>query len=397
MKLYPYQRACVDFHLSHHYSLNYSEPGLGKTLMSLTAAKEAGGKVLVIGPRFLEGVWLAEAEKVGVKIKFVAYSMLHKEDFLSNFDFWIADEVHYLATPVSLRTKAFLGHFEATRPKYFIGLTGTPIRNRIPQIWTQLLLCSANQLRTSGLEMTMDYHKFCRHFCHVQEMRIHGRRVTKYLGLKEDKKEEFRSYLTDKAIRFRVGDVLKDLPEMTVKEVPLGLKDDGTLAKDFDSYINGRKFDASGKRLSALLKAPMTAEYCNGLIEGNSGPLLIFTDHVESAKLINDSIKGSAMITGATDMSERQAIVDLFQKGKIPALVATIGTMATGYTLTASRNVVFNDLSWTSSDNVQAEKRIHRIGQKNACIKHLMIATPTDAYITKTLDGKIKNISEAMG
>jgi SWI/SNF-related matrix-associated actin-dependent regulator 1 of chromatin subfamily A len=177
----------------------------------------------------------------------------------------------------------------------------------------------------------------------------------------------------------------------------LGLKDTPELRADFEAYCRGKVIDSSSKRLSALLKAPATAEYANELYGGNSGPLLIFTDHVEAAKLISQGVNGSNIITGSTPMDARQATVAAFQRGEIPALVATIGTMATGFTLTASRNVIFNDMSWTPSDNLQAEKRIHRIGQKNACVKHVMLATLTDSHIFKTLESKQKHINEALG
>jgi len=69
-------------------------------------------------------------------------------------------------------------------------------------------------------------------------------------------------------------------------------------------------------------------------------------------------------------------------------LAATIGSLSVGVTLTAARHVVFNDLSWVPGDNLQAEKRIHRIGQKNACTAHYIEASETDAYIRKTLEEK---------
>ncbi len=400
MKLYPFQKQAVEFHLKHHYSLNASDMGTGKSLMALATAKAAKTQnILVIGPRFLEGTWLAEAAKLSLKITFIGYSMLHKHETeeLADYDFWIADESHYLATPISIRTVAFTKHFKAIKPKYAIFLSGTPIKNRIVQLWSQLDLIGSGPLKSSGKQLDMSYHRFARHFCNFQEMKIHNRIVTKYLGLKESRHEEFRALLKDKIIRFKVEDVLQDLPEMSVKEVFLMLGEDPALAEEFEKYMSGKLKDSRSKRLSAVLKAPSTVDYCNGLIEGGSGPLLIFSDHIESATMIQRGIKNSALITGATDMSERQAIVEGFQAGKIPALVATIGTMATGFTLTAARNVIFNDISWVDSDNLQAEKRIHRIGQKNACIKHVMIGTPTDAHIFKTVESKQKHIKEAMG
>jgi SNF2 family DNA or RNA helicase len=196
-------------------------------------------------------------------------------------------------------------------------------------------------------------------------------------------------------IRYRVEDVLKDLPELTRKIVEVEAAPTAGLEDAFEAYLSGSKADPTAKARSALVKAPMTVEYCQTLQEGGSGPLLVFTDHVESAKLLADRL-GVRPITGASPMHERMATVERFQTGRIPAVVATIGALSVGVTLTAARHVVFNDLSWVPSDNAQAEKRIHRIGQKNACFAHYIESTPTDAYIRKTLLEKSESISKVI-
>ena len=217
--------------------------------------------------------------------------------------------------------------------------------------------------------------------------------------MRDDRLLELKELLRGKTIRFLLEDVVKDLPEITRKEVRLNLKvptkEQDALADAFDKYMSGSKADPTAKAASALLKAPLTVEYCQMLQVEGSGPLLIYTDHVESAKHIAIGL-GAKLITGATPMTERQNAVESFQSNHVQYLVATIGALSVGVTLTAARHVVFNDLSWTPADNLQAEKRIHRIGQKNACVSHWLDATPTDKIIRETLFAKLETIAKVM-
>lgn len=408
-KLYPFQRQAVAFHLAHHYSLNCSEMGTGKSLMALATAREVGIQPLIVAPAFLASTWEHEALECGVRITFLSYSMLGrlKAKDAARFPMWIADECHYLKTPTAQRTHAFYSLLKEVRPERFIGLSGTPIKNRVPDFWTLLAFCGLNPKGTSGKVLAGEfsrYHAFARHFCVVDEVKIRGRRFPKYRGIRADRVEEFKTYLADKVIRFRVDEVLPDLPALTRKQVYVrvegaGSGDDERLREVFEAYQQGGKTDVAAKLRSAVLKAPLTAEYCNELLDGGSGPLLVFTDHIESCHAIFNGVKTKAKvaITGGAGMDARQRAVADFQRGAIAVLVATTGSLSVGVTLTASRHVVFNDLPWVPSDLQQAEKRIHRIGQKDACWSHLVEATPTDRYIRETLLDKIESIKKVIG
>lgn len=400
--LYPFQEQAVVFHMKHRYSLNCSEMGTGKSTMALATAKEKGVGVLVFAPPSLKRTWENEAKDLGVGISFIPYSLAHKvkPKDLAGYEFWIADECHYLKNPKAQRTHAFYSLLKERLPTYFIGLTGTPIKNRVPDFWTLLAFCSLDPRNSNGLKLTGDlkkYYAFCRYFCHTEIVHAYKRKIEKFSSIKEDKIPEFKALLKDKFIRFKIEDVLKDLPELTRKTVSLELKETPGLKEEFEKYTKGHKVDSTGKATSALLKAPHTAEYCNDLKEDGSGPLLIFSDHVQSAATIASSLKGrTVLITGATSMANRQLDVEKFQRGELDFLVATIGAMSVGVTLTAARHVVFNDLSWVPADNLQAEKRIHRIGQKSVSFAHYIDSTPTDAYIRQTLFDKITTISKVI-
>lgn len=398
MGLYPHQHEAAGYHLRHRYSLNFSEMGTGKSRMALAAAKESGETVVVFGPAFLESTWRHESEAMGVPIRYVPYSRLSGAD-LAPYGFWIADECHYLKNPEAKRTAAFYSALKEHRPPYFIGMTGTPIKNRVPDIWTLLGFCAVCPEKSNGLlisEMHPRYHAFARHFCEVKRISVHGRTIDRYQGLKPGMESELKALLRDKAIRFRLAEVVKDLPEMARKHVALGLEEPEGLAEEFAAYVSGKKSDSRAKHLSASLKAPATVEYTKALIEGGSGPVVVFSDHIAPVTHFAEQL-GALAVTGAMAADYRAKVVAEFQTGRVKVLAATIGSLSVGVTLTASRHVVFNDLSWVPGDNWQAEKRIHRIGQRNACTAHYMQATETDAFIWKTVEEKRLASERALG
>jgi len=87
------------------------------------------------------------------------------------------------------------------------------------------------------------------------------------------------------------------------------------------------------------------------------------------------------IIVGGTSSDERKSIISRFQAGKLRVFAGTIAAGGIGITLTASSTVVFIDRSWSASLNIQAEDRLHRIGQKNS-------VQVIDIISRETLDAK---------
>jgi SWI/SNF-related matrix-associated actin-dependent regulator 1 of chromatin subfamily A len=366
--------------------------GLGKTRIALATVRELRRKAFVVAPAFLESNWRREAKDAGVELIFCAYSQLHKIKDTDKRAFWIADEAHYLKNHKAKRTIAYVDMVENIRPDYWLGMTGTPIKNRVPDFWTLLYIAN---IRTN--RRFMNYWEFCRKFCVEEKIRVAGgSTVSKYRNLKPEMAGELKAMLDGFYIKYRADQVLKDLPEMTAINQQFRLAEVAGLEEEFQKYQTGHKVNPVAKALSAKLKASATIEYCKELIEGGSGQLLVFTDHIEPAVLIAEGL-GGKVITGGVAMDERQRAVDDFQAGRLQALVCTIGSMSVGVTLTAASHVVFNDLSWTPADNEQAAKRIHRIGQRNACFAHYISASDTDSYIQKTLLSKKSDTDALIG
>jgi SNF2 family DNA or RNA helicase len=133
------------------------------------------------------------------------------------------------------------------------------------------------------------------------------------------------------------------------------------------------------------------------LIDAGEGPLLVFSDHVDPVEMVASGLKvNCATVTGSTPMGKRDQIARDFQAGLIDVLVATTGTLSVGVTLTASRNVIYNDIPWTPGDLVQSTARIYRISQKRKCCVHYVSWGPIDTMIINTINEKTRVLAEVL-
>ena len=98
----------------------------------------------------------------------------------------------------------------------------------------------------------------------------------------------------------------------------------------------------------------------------------------------------AVVLTGATPSAARQAIVDRFQTDPtVRVFVANLVAGGVGITLTAARQVVFNDLDWVPANHWQAEDRAYRIGQTGAVnVTYLTAGGTVDEFVEHALQTK---------
>lgn len=95
----------------------------------------------------------------------------------------------------------------------------------------------------------------------------------------------------------------------------------------------------------------------------NQGQIIVFCTFIEEAENIANKLN-CYLITGATPLKERVAILDKF-KNDNKALVMTLGTGAYGLNLQFCNKVAFASITFDYSKTEQAISRIKRIGQEN--------------------------------
>jgi len=397
-ELYQHQVEGAMFLEKHHYAILADEMGIGKSLQALTLVNSVREKTLVVCPAYLKGVWYSEINKfypwLNECVEVISYAKLKDYQWSCGTNIVIADEAHYLSNPNSQRSGAFYNLILTHRPERMVLLTGSPIKNRVTEFFSLLALCGLSPKKTNGHNITehfKNYYSFCNHFCNRTEFKIRGRRIIKYSGHRN--LEDLRKFLQLKYLRRLAKDVL-DLPSIIEIEFDLGKKDVDNLFEDFHA-----QHISTGKAKSALLKAPLTAMLALDLFKQESGPIVIFTDHIESQKILMSELRKHLRVngfSGGTVSSERFQIVSDFQGGAYDILVLTIGSGSTGFTLTNASTLIFNDLPWVPGDISQAIKRINRVGTTEKSKIYYVNLGPMDAHITKVLIEKTKVIEKIL-
>lgn len=288
-----------------------------------------------------------------------------------------ADEMHKMKNPTAQQTKGFLKCLPYCR----IGMTGTPLMNSPMDLYVIL--------KWLGYE-SHAFYSFKQHYCVMGG--YGGYEIVGYKNLdqltaqvREIMLRRLKSEVLDLPEKIYVDEIVEMEGKQAVmyKEVEAGLKAD---------YING-DIDLTNP-LSALIRLRQTTGYPGILSDeitesakldrmgeivenciSNDEKVIIFSNWTQMTdailQVLHTKLKligrlEPAVITGNTNDSDRQQIVDRFQNNDVcRVIVGTIGAMGTGLTLTAATTVIFVDEPWNKALFDQAVDRAHRIGQKN--------------------------------
>ncbi|MCI0548163.1 MAG: SNF2-related protein, partial [Candidatus Rokubacteria bacterium] len=140
-----YQRAGIDFLASRSRAILADEPGLGKTCQALLAAKLAGLPLLVVCPpavaihwRREADLWLGPAQAARAVRVYGFYDKALVDLEADTFSTVVVDEVHWIKTPGSIRSKRACRLLARTGGRAW-ALSGTLVPNRPVELWPAML------------------------------------------------------------------------------------------------------------------------------------------------------------------------------------------------------------------------------------------------------------------
>jgi SNF2 family DNA or RNA helicase len=409
VKLYKHQDKTVEFYKTKPAILNSSEPGTGKTLTVIKHC-EGMGKVLIVCPSFLCLNWKREfklfaGEDVAIWPQTARVTLFSVDSIwrdakpFMGLDLLVMDESTYISTVSARRTKAFHEYVKLHQPKQLILMSGTPIKNRITELYSTMLLL--DYYYNEGFRRHFSNQYSFNHYFSNPVVKYLGRRqITQFEGQKNV--DDLKRRLAGKWIKFTLQE-LEDLPDIIYDEISAEVKETKELAVVERELEEGWTLMELGappsgghistlKMESAIAKVPFAISLMKDLLDQGHGPLIVFSDHRKPVEMICEAFDNSEMIRGDTPNNIRETIVRQFQSGKIDVLVGTIKAMGIGWTLTSSNTVVMLDRSWVVSENEQAVGRIYRASQKRHCRIIEIVRPGVDTRISRTLRAKEKVI-----
>lgn len=432
--LYAHQQAGIRYVLSRGSALIGDQMGLGKTRTALTTAHMltvAGTQpTLIVGPKSVRHVWRKEIETLKLDpegwhaIESVTpdiASLQRKRWLFCHPDilhaWWsqiysmrpavaILDEAHLFRNGSTRRGKA--AKLALSGVPHRIVLTGTPLPNRVGDIWQLLEMTSGRFSWGSPREFRVRYA---------------GASTNGWGGLVDGhptEQEELHERLAHLYIRRTVQGVGLDLPSLTRQTVEV----DADLAKYhemFDGYDVDQVLKAVLQRraskktitwlgrlrkLTSKMKVEATANEVSAALEADESIVVFTWERATANKLAGWFAEGGKRhvagsvayaVTGAMPQVGRDAVVDAFQQARWgvhprpgPAVIfATLGALSVGVTLTRARIVLMHDLDFVPSEMLQAEARVRRIGQDRPVISKWMVARGTlDEMLVKIIRSK---------
>ncbi|KAL7820402.1 helicase [Trichoderma aethiopicum] len=187
--------------------------------------------------------------------------------------------------------------------------------------------------------------------------------------------------------------LIQELKNSSDFELHLWCRDYPRLLKDFDIPASTELESGKIRKLLELLK-----QY-----QENGDRVLVFSKFSRIIELLQEVLARQGIdhrvLMGNTNVSERQTLIDEFnQDTSIPAFLLTTGAGGTGINLTSANKVIIFDQSDNPQDDIQAENRAHRLGQKRDVEVIRLISTHTiEELIYKACQKKIELANKVTG
>jgi len=409
--------------------------GLGKTVQVIALLNylrsRKNEKTLLVVPASLIGNWMSELIKFAPSLKYyvihpsenkklskednsilaehdlfiTTYAMLVKLEWLKDitWDALILDEAQAIKNPGTKQTRAV----KQISALHKIAMTGTPIENRLADLWSLFDFLNKGLLGTAK-----EFTDFTRQLKENHDSYAKLKRVVSPFILRRLK--------TDKT-------VIADLPEkiemktyssLTKKQAVLYNALVNDLKTRLESSQNG--IERKGLVLSALMKFKQICNHPdqylgqNYYAEDESGKyarlreicetiyekrerVLVFTQFKEITEQLKSFLESvfqhkGLVLHGGTDITKRKVIVEKFQGHEyVPFLVLSIKAGGVGLNLTSANHVIHFDRWWNPAVENQATDRAFRIGQKKNVIVHKFITKGTiEEKIDMMIEDKTK-------
>ncbi len=343
-----------------------------------------------------------EATLAGTDLVVTTYAMAHRMAWFKEVSWGplILDEAQAVKNPGARQTRAV----KKLKGKWRIILTGTPLENRLGDLWSLFDFLSPGLLGTEKA--------FSRYAKGTQDSRDNDYAALRAL---------VRPYILRRLKTERR--IIADLPDKTEVRVFCPLtKTQAALYEDSVREMADKLKETDGIQrrglvLSYLMRFKQICNhpsqwlgdqaYGNGAsgkfrrlrtlseeIASRQEKLLVFTQFREmteplAALLAEAFLRPGLVLHGGTNVGKRREIVDAFQRDDGPPFfVLSLKAGGVGLNLTAASHVIHFDRWWNPAVENQATDRAYRIGQKKNVLVHKFVCRGT---IEEKIDALIED------
>ncbi|HEX8112081.1 MAG TPA: DEAD/DEAH box helicase, partial [Kofleriaceae bacterium] len=380
--------------------------GLGKTIQALAAIR---GKTLVVSPTSVLFNWLAEATRfrpdlriatyrgarrtleTGADVVLTSYPILRNDtDVLAGvtWDTVILDESQTIKNPDSQVARAAY----RLKARWRLTLSGTPIENRLDELWSQLHFTNPGLLggRTDFQERWAEpislgdaaaaarlrerIRPFVLRRMKSEVARDLPPRTDAIMYVELDEAER----ITYDAIRAATQSEIVALLQagggvMAALEALLRLRQAACHPALLPGGVRGGPAPQQSSKLQRLLEAldDVVADGHRALVFSQWTSLLdLIEPHLQAAGIAFTRLDGTT--------TDRAGVVACFQAdGGPPVMLLSLKAGGTGLNLTAADHVFLIDPWWNPAVEDQAADRAHRIGQDKPVMVYRMVARDT--------------------
>jgi len=337
----------------------------------------------------------------GLDLVITTYGLLQKYEWIHSYR-WrhvILDEAQAIKNPVTKQTRAV----KALTANNRIVMTGTPIENRLSDLWSLFdflnpgLLGNPTEFRRFSKKLKDDPSGYSR----LRKL------ISPFI---------LRRLKTDKSI-------ISDLPEKIEMKTwaPLSKKQvllyKETIDDIQDTIENSDGIQRRGIILAALTKFKQLCNHpdqflgTGNYLEKESGKfsrlreicetiyekrekVLVFTQFKEITEPLSQFLSGifereGLVLHGSVPVGKRKKIIEKFQsRDYIPFMVLSLKAGGIGLNLTEANHVIHFDRWWNPAVENQATDRAFRIGQKKNVVVHKFL---TKGTIEEKIDGMLES------
>ena len=415
--------------------------GLGKTVQMIAlfvdeyaSGKDAGTKErsLIVCPASLVYNWENEFQKFApmLKVQAVAGTAQEREEVFASLDegcqvlitsydllkrdmkhyesmsfrFQVIDEAQYIKNAATQSARAV----KAIRARTRFALTGTPIENRLGELWS-----------------IFDYLMPGFLFTYARFKKIYESPIVRESD--PEAVSNLKRLIGPFVLRRVKKDVLKELPDkletavysrLQGQQKELYTANAAKLKEELESggdavYEKGKiQILAELTRLRQICCDPALCyenyrggsaklETCMDLIRNgvNGGhKILLFSQFTSMLRIIEKRLSQEEIacytLTGSTPKEERLRMVDSFHTDPVPVFLISLKAGGTGLNLTAADMVLHYDPWWNVAAQNQATDRAHRIGQEKQVSVFKLITKGTIEENIMVLQESKKNLAD---